>query len=153
MGTIMYTPSFFTDTEWEFLVAAVERLIPDGEAGPGGLEAGVPVFIDRRMEAPCGHGACWYMLAPFLADTPPVVEQQMRYPPRDLYRRGIAGADKAFRKENGYSFARADRAERDSFLFRLAAGRVRVDGPPARAFFRQLLGDIKQGYLAGAPVW
>lgn len=42
-----YVPTYFNPVEWTFINAAVGRLIPPG---PGGLETGVPEFIDRQME-------------------------------------------------------------------------------------------------------
>jgi gluconate 2-dehydrogenase gamma chain len=56
-----YSPRYFTAPEWEFLQAAVDRLIPANADGPGALEAGVPEFLDRQMEAAYGHGGLWYM--------------------------------------------------------------------------------------------
>jgi gluconate 2-dehydrogenase gamma chain len=52
-----YMPVFFNDAEWVFINAAVDRLIPADTHGPGGVEAGVPVFIDRQLDRPYGHGA------------------------------------------------------------------------------------------------
>jgi gluconate 2-dehydrogenase gamma chain len=52
-----HSPTFFSAAEWAFVNAAVARLIPAEGAGPGGIEAGVPEFIDRQMELPYGHGA------------------------------------------------------------------------------------------------
>jgi gluconate 2-dehydrogenase gamma chain len=52
-----YATVFFSEAEWKFINAAVDRLIPPDEHGPGDIEAGVPVFIDRQLEMPCGHGA------------------------------------------------------------------------------------------------
>jgi gluconate 2-dehydrogenase gamma chain len=40
-------PTFFNPVEWRFINAAVGRLIPSDGPGPGGLETGVPEFIDR----------------------------------------------------------------------------------------------------------
>ncbi len=56
-----YQPRFFTNTEWAFVNAAVARLIPSDDNGPGAIEAGVPEFIDRQMETPTGtahSGTC-----------------------------------------------------------------------------------------------
>jgi gluconate 2-dehydrogenase gamma chain len=52
-----YAPTYFNSAEWAFINAAVGRLIPSEGAGPGGVDAGVPEFIDRQMELPYGHGA------------------------------------------------------------------------------------------------
>src|SRR5712664_1644640 len=65
-----YSPTYFSATEWAFVNAAVGRLIPAEGAGPGGLQAGVPEFIDRQMELPYGHGAYFYMKGPFRRTAP-----------------------------------------------------------------------------------
>jgi gluconate 2-dehydrogenase gamma chain len=41
----------FTDAEWAILVAAVDRMLP-GDEDPGGVEAGVPEYIDRMLVSP-----------------------------------------------------------------------------------------------------
>src|SRR4051812_8273331 len=40
---------FFTPAERAFIEAAVGRLIPNDDVGPGAVEAGVPFFIDRQL--------------------------------------------------------------------------------------------------------
>ena len=66
-----YEPTYFTAEEWAFVNAAVARLIPADEQGPGALEAGVPEYIDRQMNTPYASGALWFMQGPFNADAPP----------------------------------------------------------------------------------
>src|SRR5450432_4247784 len=61
-----YAPTYFSFAEWAFINAAVGRLIPPEGAGPSGVDAGVPEFIDRQMELPYGHGAYFYLKGPFL---------------------------------------------------------------------------------------
>ena len=41
--------TFLTADESAFIEPAVARLIPSDETGPGALEAGVPIFIDRQL--------------------------------------------------------------------------------------------------------
>jgi len=143
-----HLPVFFNSAEWSFLNASVDRLIPDDGNGPGGLDAGVAVFIDRQMEAPYGHGAYWYMQGPFYPDTPATLGYQLRYTPRDLYRLGIAAADRAFLAAKGLPFSKASAEDRDAFLSQLEAGTVQLDGPPAAIFFGQLLTNVREGYFA-----
>jgi gluconate 2-dehydrogenase gamma chain len=88
-----YAPTFFNAAEWKFINSAVDRLIPMDADGPGGVEAGVPIFIDRQMDMPYGHGAYFYMQGPFHIDAPPTLGYQLQYTPRELYRLGIAAAD------------------------------------------------------------
>jgi len=47
---------FFNAREAAFVEAAVARLIPRDELGPGALEAGVPAFIDRQLAGAWGAG-------------------------------------------------------------------------------------------------
>src|SRR5690606_28624535 len=47
-----YTPTALTDAEFTTLKAAIARLIPADELGPGAVEAGVQIFIDRALAGP-----------------------------------------------------------------------------------------------------
>src|SRR5258708_3117813 len=47
---------FFNPAEAAFIEAAVARLIPRDENGPGALEAGVPDYIDRQLAGAWGAG-------------------------------------------------------------------------------------------------
>ncbi len=143
-----YTPSYFNAVEWAFVNAAVDRLIPADESGPGGVAAGVPEFIDRQMEMPYGHGAYAYMAGPFQTGLDPTLGYQLPYTPRDLYRRGIAAANEASRSLHGTTFERLKSAEQDEFLRLLEAGRVAGDQPPLTAFFAQLLENTREGFFA-----
>ena len=89
-GNASFAPSFFSREEWRFINAAVARLIPSDGNGPGGIETGVPEFIDRQMEAPYGHGAYFYMQGPFHPDAAPTLGYQLQYTPREIDRDGIA---------------------------------------------------------------
>jgi gluconate 2-dehydrogenase gamma chain len=143
-----YTPSFFNPVEWSFINAAVDRLIPSDGSGPGGLETGVPEFIDRQMELPYGHGAYFYMQGPFQPDAPATLGYQLRYTPRELYRSGIAAANDACRTAAGKAFADLAPDDQDRFLSSLENNQVQLSGPPAAVFFAQLLENTREGYFA-----
>ena len=100
-----YAPTFFTASEWAFINAAVDRLIPSGGDGPGGVDCGVPEFIDRQLELPYGHGAYFYMSGPFQPNAPAELGYQLRYTPRELYRLGIAAIDGACKLQWDKTFA------------------------------------------------
>ena len=117
-----YMPVFFSDAEWAFVNAAVDRLIPADAQGPGGVEAGVPVFIDRQLDMPYGHGAYFYMQGPFHPDAPPSLGYQLQYTPRELYRLGIAAADSACKQAKGRVFADLPHPEQEQFLTSLEKG-------------------------------
>src|SRR3984885_6681133 len=143
-----YSPTFFTTAEWRFVNAAVGRLIPSDGNGPGGVEAGVPAFLDRQMELPYGHGAFAYMQGPFQPDAPASLGYQLPHTPRELYRLGIAAADEASRQSSGRRFAELETAQQDKFLTGLETGTVQLRGVPAKAFFAQLWSNVREGYFA-----
>jgi gluconate 2-dehydrogenase gamma chain len=143
-----YVPTFFKPVEWSFINAAVARLIPSDGPGPGGLETGVPEFIDRQMELPYGHGAYFYLQGPFQPDAPATLGYQLRYTPRELYRSGIAAANNACQAVAGKAFADLTPDEQDRFLTSLEKNQVQLSGPPPAAFFAQLLENTREGYFA-----
>jgi gluconate 2-dehydrogenase gamma chain len=143
-----YVPTYFNSVEWSFINAAVGRLIPRDGSGPGGLETGVPEFIDRQMELPYGHGAYFYLQGPFQPDAPATLGYQLRYTPRELYRTGIAAANNACRTAAGKVFADLTPDEQDRFLGSLEKNQVQLSGPLAAAFFAQLLENTHEGYFA-----
>ena len=143
-----YLPVFFNGAEWAFVNAAVDRLIPADAQGPGGIEAGVPVFIDRQLDMPYGHGAYFYMQGPFHPDAPASLGYQLQYTPRELYRLGIAAADNACKQAGGRVFADLPHPEQEHFLTLLEQGTVTLQGPPAATLFEQLLSNSREGYFA-----
>ncbi|QBE66917.1 gluconate 2-dehydrogenase subunit 3 family protein [Pseudoduganella lutea] len=143
-----YRPVYFTPNEWAFILAAVDRLIPDDGNGPGGVAAGVPEFLDRQMELPYGHGAYWYMQGPFHPDSPATLGYQLRLTPRELYRAGIAAADRASMALHGTAFAGLRANQRDTLLAALEQGSIPRDGSLAAAFFALLLKNTREGFFA-----
>ncbi len=143
-----YTPHYFTAAEWKFVQAAVDRLIPADETGPGAVEAGVPEFLDRQLESPYGYGAFAYMQGPFLTNLAPQLGYQLSYTPRELYRQGISAADNQCRQDHGHPFCDLDIQTQQAYLSHLEHGSVSWSGPPPKAFFEQLLENVREGYFA-----
>ena len=143
-----YVPTYFRPTEWEFVQAAVARLIPAEGAGPGGIEAGVPEFIDRQMELPYGHGAFFYLKGPFHPESPAALGYQLRYTPREIYRLGIGDSNAAARKIHGMDFTRLDTTQQDQFLESMEKGLLEFPSVPASALFAQLLENTREGYFS-----
>jgi gluconate 2-dehydrogenase gamma chain len=142
-----YVPTYFHPNEWEFVWAAVSRLIPTEDAGPGAIEAGVPEFIDRQMELPYGHGAYFYLKGPFHPESPAALGYQLRYTPREIYRLGIEDANAVARQTHGAEFARLSPALQESFLESMERGQLEFQRVPAAALFTQLLENTREGYF------
>jgi len=138
--------SWFTDAEAAFVSAAVARLIPADDLGPGALEAGVPTFIDRQLAGAYGRGERWYMQGPWSPGLP-TQGYQTRLTPAGMYRAAIKAIDAAVvRESRGASFAKLAAADQDAFLHRLEKGEVALDGVDAKGFFAQLLQNTFEGF-------
>jgi gluconate 2-dehydrogenase gamma chain len=142
-----YQPSWFTAEEWAFVKAAVARLIPADDLGPGALEAGAAEYIDRQMNTPYATGAQWYMQGPFVTDAPVEMGYQLQLSPQQLYRLGIAALDGQCQQQLGQPFAAQDNATRDRLLAELEAGQRQLDAVPDKAFFSLLLQNTREGFF------
>ncbi|MFJ3681444.1 gluconate 2-dehydrogenase subunit 3 family protein [Pseudomonas sp. NPDC090208] len=142
-----YHPTFFTAEEWAFVQAAVSRIIPSDEHGPGALEAGAAEYIDRQMNTPYATGAQWYMQGPFVTDAPAEMGYQLQLAPQQLYRLGIAAIDSWCLAQTKKNFASQDSATRDQILGKIEAGELHFDDVPAKAFFSLLVQNTREGFF------
>lgn len=146
-----YQPVFFTAAEWQFVLAACDRLIPADGRGPGALETNVPVFIDQQLHN--GLGDDVYMQGPHKADAPATLGFQGTMTPQQAYRAGIKLAQQASQQKHAKAFEQLPAADKDALLTALQKNEISFAdlGEPAlkaSSFFNQLLGDTKNGYLA-----
>jgi len=138
--------TWFTEAEAAFVTAAVGRLIPADELGPGAVEAGVPVFIDRQLAGPYGRGERWYMQGPWGPGTS-TQGWQTRLTPAGMYRAAIRSIDAVVAREGkAATFARLAVADQDALLKTLESGDARLDGVDAKDFFQQLLQNTLEGF-------
>ena len=79
---------FFTEEEGLTAAAAVARIFPTDESGPGATEAGVAIYIDRQLAGPYGRDRYRYTLGPFEEGTPQQ-GYQGKATPREIYREGL----------------------------------------------------------------
>jgi gluconate 2-dehydrogenase gamma chain len=141
-------PAFLTSDESAFIDAAVSRLIPKDELGPGAKEAGVTHFIDRQLGGPYGRAQTWYMQGPWRDGTK---EQgyQLKIAPAELYRTAIADIDEYSRKAfAGKRFAELAAEDQDKVLKGLEKGELKLSRAPAKQFFDMLWHNTQEGFLA-----
>jgi len=100
------------------------------------------------MDMPYGRGAYFYVQGPFHTDAPASLGYQLQYTPREIYRLGISAADSACRQAKGRVFSDLPHPEQEQFLTSLEKGEITLQGPPAAAFFDQLLTNTREGYFA-----
>lgn len=143
-----YKPVFFSAEEWEFLLAACDRLIPAEGEGPGALEANVPIFIDNEMNGDFGKAADWYMKPPFNENVSPLFGYQSPLTPAETYRKGIAAVNSYTRNTLNAPFSELNDKQKEQVLSALEAGDIELDGVSAKSFFGFLLQNTKEGYFA-----
>jgi len=139
---------FFTEAEAAFIQAAVQRIIPKDELGPGALEAGVPIFIDRQLAGEYGTGGRWYMQGPW-AKGEKTQGYQSRMPPAQMYRAAIKAIDEETNRASSAAFAKLAPADQDAFLKTLEGGKVELSGGvDAKAFFALFLQNVMEGFFS-----
>jgi gluconate 2-dehydrogenase gamma chain len=138
---------FLTAAEAAFIEAAVARLIPKDELGPGGIEAGVPIFIDRQLAGDFGQGAHFYLQAPYMQGEK---TQGWQMPaPAQVYRAAIAQINRYTMDSYGKTFAELSEEQRDTALKAMESGTVQLKGNvPADGFFELLLQNSIEGFFA-----
>lgn len=139
---------FFTDAEAAFIHAAVGRLIPSDDLGPGAIEANVPFFLDRQLGGAYGRAQTWYMQGPWSAGLS-TQGYQSRMTPAQLYRAAIKAIDDhATRQMGGKTFAQLDAKAQDDLLHGLEGGKIELPGVSAAQFFSLLWQNTVEGFFS-----
>lgn len=138
---------FLNGDEAAFIEAAVNTFIPSDEAGPGALELGVAVFIDRQMNSGYGRGDRMYLQGPFIEGTP---EQgyQLRMTPSELLRAGMLDVNEYTKAKYKATFDGLSEEDRVSVLGQLERREIELPTVPTMYFFNLLLDLTMQGYFA-----
>ena len=133
--------------EADFLDAAVARLIPADELGPGAKETGGTVFIDRQLASSWGTHGRNYRQGPWPEGTP---QQGYQSPltPQEVYRFGIREVNVHCSKQYGKSFEALTGAQQDEVLKALDENKLDFASVPARLFFNMLLDNTKEGFFS-----
>ena len=139
---------FFTPQEAATVEAFVDRLIPADDLSPGGKDCGCAVYIDRQLAGPYGRFDGYYMSGPFQKGTK---QQGPQSPvtPAQHYRKALAAFDKTCSdKFGGNVFTALSDAQRDEAIKGLEDGSLKLDGTDSKEFFKLILKDTQNGFLA-----
>ena len=146
-----YTPTFFDATEWAFIMAACDCLIPSGGRAPGALDSNVPVFVDQQLASDFGSEI--YLQGPFDLKAPATLGYQLPYRPQQVYRNGIKATQAWCQQTHGANFAAMDMPAKIDVMKNLQAGQIdfaalgeEIMG--AKLFFSELLKNARNGYLS-----
>jgi gluconate 2-dehydrogenase gamma chain len=140
--------TFLTSPESAFVEAAVERLIPADELGPGGREAGIAFYIDQQLSGQFGYAAKMYRQGPWQADASPDFGYQLPLTPKEVYRLGIAATNAYCEKTYGKTFDKLSSAHQDDVLTALDGAKLSFDTVPAKTFFEMLYANTVEGFFS-----
>jgi gluconate 2-dehydrogenase gamma chain len=139
---------FLTPDEAAFVEAAVARIIPTDELGPGAREAGCAFFIDSQLAGEYGRAQSWYMQGPW-AEGSETQGYQLRLTPAQLYRAAIKAIDEHCRRSfDGKRFADLPADGQDKVLSGLERGEIKLDDDDADTFFELLLTNTVEGFFS-----
>ena len=139
--------TFFNTDEARIIEAAVERLIPSDENGPGARDAGVANFIDRQLGGAWGAGERLYRTGPW-HEGKPTQGYQLPFTPAELFRNALRGIHDDLAKRGGQPFEKLSAKEQDAYLKSLEAGERDLNGVPSKVFFESLLALTIEGYFS-----
>lgn len=138
---------YLTEPEVRFLDAAVERLIPSDDLGPGGREAGCTCYIDRQLLSAWGTHGRQYRDGPWLEGTP---EQgfQSRLTPQEIYRIGIQEINVWCRAKYEKPFDQLQPERQDEVLKALEKDEIELPSLSSKLFFEILWRNTEEGFFA-----
>ena len=146
-SAVLHAYGYLTEPEVRFLDAAVERLIPTDELGPGAKEAGVSCYIDRQLCSAWGTHGRNYRSGPWLDGTP---EQgfQSRLTPQEIYRCGIRETNQYARGKYDRFFEFLPADQQDEILKALEQDKVELPSLSSKLFFDLLWRNTEEGFFA-----
>jgi gluconate 2-dehydrogenase gamma chain len=146
-SAVPFAYGYLSPQEVRFLDAAVERLIPTDELGPGAKEAGVSCYIDRQLCSMWGMHGRNYRSGPWLEGTP---EQgfQSRLIPQEIYRVGIQEINLYCRSKYDKYFEFLSAAQQDEVLQALEQDKVALPSMSSKLFFDLLWRNTEEGFFA-----
>jgi gluconate 2-dehydrogenase gamma chain len=142
---------FFNADEADFIQAAVARLIPADESGPGALEAAVPAYIDQQLAGAWGAGERLYRSGPWQAGKEGQ-GYQLPFTPAELFRNALRGIAADLGKAERGKFSALNANEQDEYLRSLEAKPRDLGGVPSDTFFDMLLTATVEGFFSD-PVY
>ncbi|MFZ4450991.1 gluconate 2-dehydrogenase subunit 3 family protein [Salibacterium aidingense] len=135
---------FTRQSDFELLSAAVERIFPADDNGPGAIELGVPFFIDHQLAGSYGHNDREYMQGPFYPGSD-FQGYQTRLKRHEVFDVGIKGIEEESRKEFDSSFTGLEGDQQDQILQKFQDNDVALKGVTSSTFFELLRSATLEG--------
>jgi gluconate 2-dehydrogenase gamma chain len=138
---------YLTEVEVRFLEAAVSRLIPADELGPGALDACATYFIDQQLASSWGTHGRNYRMGPWQDGTP---QQGFQSPltPQEIYRVAIREINSYCTKQYGKNFTFLEPEQQDEILHALESDQIELPSVSAKLFFGLLWRNTQEGFFS-----
>lgn len=129
---------FKRQEDFRVLSAAVERIFPEDEIGPGAVSLAVPYFIDRQLAGSWGFNAREYMDGPF-EDGAETQGNQSALNRRDAFLKGVRLIqNQAKANFEGEAYYDLTDEQQDEILESFESGDVEMRGMSSSQFFELL---------------
>lgn len=130
---------FFNQRQFRLTEAAVERIFPKDDIGPGAAELGVAYYIDHQLAGQWGINAREYMQGPYYKGE----ATQGKYPSikhHELFTLGLDALEMYSTKHYGKTFTELEESQRDEVLKAFETGEDVILGneETTGAFFKLL---------------
>jgi gluconate 2-dehydrogenase gamma chain len=143
---------YFTKEQFELVEAAMERIFPADENGPGAKELGAAYYIDHQLAGAYGVNGKEYRSGPFFKGEPTQGSQTHLYR-WQIYDIGIRGIEDWCKRKYNKRFVELAEAEQDEVLTALQNGEVdTLVGYDPAAFFNLLRTNTLEGVYSD-PVY
>ena len=138
---------FFTPNQFDITNAAVERIFPADDNGPGAQELLVAYFIDHQLASGWGMNAKEYMSGPFYPG-----EETQGYQGilnrQEIFTVGIETLEKHSLEKYKKTFIELSEEEQDGVLTDFQEGNVEMKGVSSSYFFNLLRSTTIEGVYA-----
>ncbi len=129
---------FFTQSQLRITEAAVERIFPKDDIGPGAVELGVAFFIDHQMASTWGRNGREYRMGPFNKAEPTQGDYQS-IERHEMFTMGLQALQTASMSKYSKSFFDIADEEKDAILTSMQNGEIMVvNGITGKTFFNLL---------------
>ncbi|PSL50631.1 gluconate 2-dehydrogenase gamma chain [Salsuginibacillus halophilus] len=135
---------FKREEDFRVLSAAVERIFPEDDLGPGAIALGVPYYIDKQLAGGYGRNAREYMQGPFFegAETQGYQSGLLR---QEAFLQGVRKIQQESESRTDDAYFDAEEDTQDEILEAFEAGDIEMEGINATTFF----GMLRQATLEG----
>lgn len=140
------TRMFFTRVEdFSVLEAAVERIYPEDDNGPGAIGLGVPYFIDKQLAGPYGSNKFDYMKGP-VQEVEVASSYQTLMSRGEVFIEGVRKLNEQSVKSHDEKFYDLEGEQQDEILTAMESGEIDLRGVEGPTFF----GLLRQMTIEGA---